>query len=170
MTGCAGCRVVALDGRTFRVDVWAGYYRELVTAPLDTFEPGEPRAWLEGRKVARYAALYRGGSLFPPVAALGFTDDHGRLTVPDGNHRPAAARLAGAPELHAWVTPYVPFEGYGETRRWRPARLSDTGVGRQLAVTLDLEWCPRCGHFLPVLRSTASLAVAGQARELRARR
>jgi hypothetical protein len=148
MTGYAGYRVVALDGRTFRVDVQAGYYWELVTAPLDMFEPGEPGDWLEGRKVARYAALYRGGSPFPPVAARGCTDEHNRLNVHDGNHRLAAARQAGTPQLQAWVTPYVPFEGYGGTRHWRPALLSDTEVGRHLAATLGLEWCPRCGRFL----------------------
>jgi hypothetical protein len=137
MTGCAGCRVVALDGRTFRVDGRAGYYWELVSAPLDTFEPGEPRAWLEGRKVARYAALYRGGSLFPPVAALGFTGDHGRLTVPDGNHRPAAARLAGAPQQQARLcpaatrcTPSCASPGRTRSRSWTqpvgPARRDPT--------------------------------------------
>lgn len=131
------------NGRMYRVDV-CGSYDELIEIPLDRLDMVE--SYQNSARVAKYAAWYNAGSLFPPIAVCGTTPDHDTYRVVNGHHRVLAARQAGCATIWGWSCAYVD-RGNGKPI-YTPARISETETGRAIAAMLDRGWCPRCGNVL----------------------
>ena len=136
--------VCELDGRTFRVD-HCGNYDELIAIPLDDIELREPHQNMA--RVTLYAQWYNEGSEFPPISVSGTTPDHDTYALSNGHHRALAARLAGCDTIHGWACFYIDRGRDGRTC-YMPARVSETVLGRRIAATLDISWCPVCGGVL----------------------
>ncbi len=133
------------NGAVWRWDE-VGFYDRLVEVPPQMCRPRERDQNPE--KVARYAALYRAGSPFPPIDVLSPVPDDPFYPIVDGHHRWQAAVKVGAPTVRAWVSFYRSLIGANGETYWVSARMSDTEEGRALARHLGLSWCPRCGGFL----------------------
>ncbi len=135
---------------TWNGSVWrwdeAGFYERLVEVPPQACKPREEGR--DPRKVERYAALYRAGSPFPPIAVLAPIPGDPFYAIIDGHHRWRAALEVGAPTIRAWTSFYYPLKTPDGRTTWVLARMSDTEEGRALARHLGLSWCPRCGRFL----------------------